>query len=66
MKRTDARVSITSECLNNIKMIKLYAWNAIFKRMITEKRNHELKAQFVRMNFIMLMNASVIFFPMLL
>lgn len=66
MKRTDARVTITSECLNNIKMIKLYAWTSIFKNMITEKRTHELKAQFVRMNFIMLMNASVIFFPMLL
>ena len=26
MKKTDARISATTECFNNIKMLKLYSW----------------------------------------
>lgn len=66
MKLTDARVSITTECLNNIKMIKLYSWINIFKKMINDKRNQELSFQFIRMSYIMLTLASLTFFPMFL
>ena len=34
MKATDARVTATAECLNNIKMIKLYSWESIFLNLI--------------------------------
>lgn len=66
MKKTDARVSITTECLNNIKMIKLYSWIEIFQKLIAQKRKEELKMQFRRMNNIMFTMASLFFFPMLL
>ena len=42
MKKSDARVSTTSESLNNIKMLKLYSWTEQFEKTITEKRNEEL------------------------
>jgi hypothetical protein len=38
MKEFDKRVSATTECLNNIKMIKLYSWVDIFLNSINEKR----------------------------
>lgn len=66
MKLTDARVSITTECLNNIKMIKLYSWIKIFKEMIDKKRKEELSFQFIRMCYIMLTLGSLVFFPMFL
>jgi ABC-type multidrug transport system fused ATPase/permease subunit len=66
MKLTDARVGVTTECLNNIKMIKLYSWIPIFRNMIRVKRNEELSFQFIRMNYIMLTLGSLTFFPLLL
>jgi len=66
MKKTDARISITTECLNNIKMIKLFSWTEIFQRLIAKKRNEELSAQFTRMSIIMLIMASLSFFPLML
>lgn len=66
MKLTDARVKVTTESLNNIKMIKLYSWINIFKGMIKEKRTQELKFQFVRMSYIMLTLGSLTFFPLFL
>ena len=66
MKKTDARVSITTECLNNIKMIKLYSWVEIFQKLIQSKRKEELHMQFIRMNYIMVTMSSLFFFPMLL
>lgn len=30
MKYQDERVSVTSECMNNIKTIKLYSWTRVF------------------------------------
>lgn len=66
MKKTDARISITTECLNNIKMIKLFSWVEIFQKLIAKKRNEELATQFQRMNLIMVIMASLSFFPMIL
>ena len=66
MNKTDARVSITTECLNNIKMIKLYSWVEIFQKLIKSKRKEELSMQFIRMNYIMVTMSSLFFFPMLL
>ena len=66
MKLTDARVSVTAESLNNIKMIKLYSWIPIFRKMIQVKRKEELSFQFIRMNYIMLTLGSLTFFPLLL
>ena len=49
MKEKDKRVNLTTECLNNIKMIKLYQWNNIFEDLIREKRSEELK--YLKKNF---------------
>ena len=48
MKATDARVSATTECLNNIKMIKLYSWEQTFARIIGQKRKEELSVLYYR------------------
>lgn len=66
MKKQDARVSMTTECLNNIKMIKLYSWVDIFKDMIDQRRKEELNVQWGRMNLLMLTIASLNFFPLML
>ena len=34
MKKQDERVNITTEALNNIKMIKMYSWIQTFLDMI--------------------------------
>lgn len=42
MKKKDDRMNITTEVINNIKMIKLYSWSDTFKHRINEKRDIEL------------------------
>jgi ABC-type multidrug transport system fused ATPase/permease subunit len=42
MAKQDKRLNITTECLNNIKMVKLYAWIDIFLRNIDDRRAEEL------------------------
>lgn len=42
MKKQDKRVNITTESLNNIKIIKLYSWIQVFRAMIMDRRNEEL------------------------
>lgn len=49
MKEKDKRVNLTTECLNNIKMIKLYEWSGVFDILIKEKRREELK--YLKKNF---------------
>ncbi len=49
MKEKDKRVNLTTECLNNIKMIKLYEWTGVFDILIKEKRREELK--YLKKNF---------------
>jgi ABC-type multidrug transport system fused ATPase/permease subunit len=41
---TDKRVGITNEVLQNIRIIKYFAWENRFGRMIEDKRTAELKA----------------------
>jgi len=38
-------VSITTEALNNIKIIKLYSWIRTFANLISQKRKKELSVQ---------------------
>jgi len=38
MKATDARMNLTTEALNNIKMLKLYSLIDFFKQKIQDKR----------------------------
>jgi len=66
MARQDRRVSSTTELINNIKMIKLYAWVDIFKNLVFQKRTAELDLQFKRMNVLMLTMASLTFAPLFL
>ena len=49
MRRQDSRVKAITETLSNIKMIKSYAWTHIFKRIISERRQQELKVLWKRM-----------------
>lgn len=66
MKKQDARISVTTECLNNIKMIKLYSWVEIFRKLIAKKRGEELSMQLIRININMIIMASLYFFPIML
>jgi hypothetical protein len=38
MKKQDARMDLTNETLQNIKIIKIYGWIEIFLKNIYEKR----------------------------
>jgi hypothetical protein len=40
--KQDKRLNITAECLNNIKMLKLYSWIDVFLAKIDERRGEEL------------------------
>ena len=42
MKEKDTRVKLVSEILNGIKVLKLYAWEESFNRIISEVRTKEL------------------------
>jgi ABC-type multidrug transport system fused ATPase/permease subunit len=44
MKATDKRINVTNEVLQNIRIIKYFAWEERFGRSIDEKREVELKA----------------------
>lgn len=42
MKDKDKRIKLMSEILNGIKVLKLYAWEDSFNKIITDIRNDEL------------------------
>lgn len=42
MKMKDERVKLTNEILNGIKVLKLYAWEPSFEKMISDTRENEL------------------------
>jgi ABC-type multidrug transport system fused ATPase/permease subunit len=44
MAATDARIHTTNEVLQNIRIIKFFAWEQRFGNIVNEKRSHELKA----------------------
>lgn len=66
MKKKDDRMNLTTEVINNIKMIKLYSWQETFLKRINEKRTIELKQ--LKRNFIVSMFSitSFYFFPLIL
>ncbi|KAM9999110.1 hypothetical protein ACTFIZ_002674 [Dictyostelium cf. discoideum] len=43
---TDSRVKVTSEILQAIKIIKLYAWEDSFAKKVLDRRNNEIKLLF--------------------
>ncbi|XP_056008627.1 ATP-binding cassette sub-family C member 3-like [Ostrea edulis] len=43
MKLKDDRINLLSEVINGIKVLKLYAWEMIFKDKMIDKRNAELR-----------------------
>ncbi|OAQ80527.1 ATP-dependent bile acid permease [Purpureocillium lilacinum] len=51
MKATDKRINVTNEVLQNIRIIKYFAWEERFGRIIDEKRRAELNA--LRSRFIL-------------
>ena len=66
MKKQDTRISMTSECLNNIKMLKLYSWTDIFFNIITERRNEELAIFHKSLVYGVMVVSTLYFFPLLL
>ncbi|CRG87680.1 hypothetical protein PISL3812_04700 [Talaromyces islandicus] len=44
LAKTDARIHSTNEVLQNIRIIKYFAWERRFKEIVNEKRKEELKA----------------------
>ena len=66
MTFSDARVKITNESLNNIKMLKLYSWTNIFAITIGKKRTTELAELWKRFRNGQLIVVSLYFFPQIL
>ncbi len=66
MTKTDARVSATTESLNNIKMLKLYSWTEAFEKNINEKRDIELGIMYRRFIIANFSVALMYFFPQIL
>lgn len=42
MQKQDLRMNLTTECLTNIKIIKIYGWTERFLEMIYDARMQEL------------------------
>ena len=66
MQEQDARVNVTTESLNNIKMLKLYSWTDQFSNRIEEKRKIELKVLFKRFWLGMMSITTIYFFPVIM
>ncbi|CDW86515.1 atp-binding cassette superfamily [Stylonychia lemnae] len=66
MKLQDQRVNLTTECLNNIKMLKLYSWQEAFERMIGQKRSEELAVLWKIFTVSCVNMTSQYFFPSIL
>ena len=50
MRRKDRRMKVTTESINNIKMLKLYSWQDSFMQRISRRRAKELQTLF-KINF---------------
>ncbi len=66
MKKTDARVSATTESFNNIKMLKLYSWIEPFEKTINEKRDDELNLLWKRLLNSCISITLLYFFPQII
>lgn len=66
MAATDVRIHSTNEVLQNIRIIKYFAWEQRFEQQINEKRRVELRA--LRNRFILWTMASIVWYavPMLI
>ena len=66
MKTQDARMNLTTEFLQNIKIIKMYAWEKIFLKLIGKRRDDELKVLSKVQNLSVISTTFLYFFPSLL
>ncbi|KAI9807288.1 MAG: hypothetical protein M1833_000031 [Piccolia ochrophora] len=60
MAATDARIHTTNEVLQNIRIIKFFAWEHRFGHVVNEKRSTELKS--LRNKFILWAAASTVWY----
>ncbi|KAL8830691.1 MAG: hypothetical protein Q9170_005619 [Blastenia crenularia] len=60
MAATDARIHTTNEVLQNIRIIKYFAWEIRFGQIVNEKRRAELKA--LRNRYILWTGAATVWF----
>ncbi|KAI9930032.1 hypothetical protein MW887_011842 [Aspergillus wentii] len=60
LKCTDARIHATNEILQNIRIIKYFAWEARFEDIVNEKRREELKA--LRFRYVIWSSAATIWY----
>ncbi|KAL8926765.1 MAG: hypothetical protein Q9172_001641 [Xanthocarpia lactea] len=60
MAATDARIHTTNEVLQNIRIIKYFAWEIRFGQIVNEKRRNELKA--LRNRYILWTTAATVWF----
>ncbi|KAJ5146344.1 uncharacterized protein N7515_000908 [Penicillium bovifimosum] len=60
LKGTDARIHATNEVLQNIRIIKYFAWEQRFQEIVGEKRKAELKA--LRNRYILWSSAATIWY----
>lgn len=60
MAATDARIHTTNEVLQNIRIIKYFAWEIRFGQIVNEKRRAELKA--LRNRYILWTAAATVWF----
>nr|QUF59454.1 ATP-binding cassette transporter Abcc4-1 [Brachionus angularis] len=56
--KSDERISVLTEILNSIKIIKMYCWEKPFTKRVTELRNRELKYQTV-LNLLQAASATI-------
>ncbi|RAK80912.1 putative ABC bile acid transporter [Aspergillus fijiensis CBS 313.89] len=60
LKGTDARIHSTNEILQNIRIIKYFAWEQRFQDIVNEKRKTELKA--LRFRYIIWSSAATVWY----
>ncbi|KAJ5795133.1 ABC transporter integral membrane type 1 [Penicillium paradoxum] len=60
LKGTDARIHATNEVLQNIRIIKYFAWEQRFQDIVGEKRKTELKA--LRKRYILWSSAATVWY----
>ncbi|KAJ5104570.1 hypothetical protein NUU61_001917 [Penicillium alfredii] len=60
LKGTDARIHATNEVLQNIRIIKYFAWEQRFHNIVSEKRQAELKS--LRNRYILWSSAATVWY----
>ncbi|RNA19404.1 multidrug resistance-associated 4, partial [Brachionus plicatilis] len=57
-KKSDERVTVLTEILNSIKIIKMYCWEIPFSKKVTDLRNQELRYQTL-LNLVQSLTATI-------